>query len=690
MRHLFKPLMFLLTLLVSLSAGATGAQKLYLSFEQRVAMTYALLANGETPEIKDAYLDRAENYLQQGTHLPPRVVKVQNFEQFLKAFRGEWPNTQSVALDLQLLEQQGAKGLPTFKSDSPRVQSQIDRYLKWQLEQLKALATQGKSAQEMTDLTKHLMFNSSKILTNRSAAKTLLLQANDTLFAEKMQEFDHIGEKIATSELGKTADAPTRIVLQTLFSEYFARLSSASKKLIVSSYLSGDLFANDMKKFEIMVQNSGPQLQKLLQVVARQGELNPEMLKVFKTLEDSVRPVSSIQVQELLDSEKGNYRILSFDKKPLGVGTMAQVHRAKISVHERRENVVVRFIKPEIEKRVQEDARILAEVATIIDANPILEKEGFPKLAPLVSDITATVTAELSQSDTIVRQKIAAKAYNKTVFMKTPGYKNDIEFHVPGIFDPKNKDSKFMTQEMVLGAKLDKEAATWQHLAPELKKGVAEALASLWGTELMFGSGFYHSDLHQGNFMIRLTDEKIVVNILDFGMGGVISPQMQKQILILGVGIELNRADMIANSFWGFSNKDTNQINETQLRTLVNARLSNLTKLTADDLSVDSWTKFLMNQGLRLPYDFINLNRGLKILDKLLENSGSNLTVSSLVKEYASKHPIEMYRRLIIEGKLSHADVIKLGLDHIFNKNPEPVLHKAPVILAPSCQAVFL
>lgn len=672
--------------------GQKAAQRsgLYLSYEQRVALTYALLAHGEKSEIQHSYLDRAEKYFGSGAKLPVQTVQVNSFADFLEHFRGQWPDTQSVALDLEIIEKDGPRAAAVYESKSARVQSQINQYQLWQFAQLKKMSVSEKAAQGSFQ-SKELVAKAMHLLQTpqgKQEAKAWVLDANEALFTSRMQEFDRVGEKIATSGLAQSSDATMKIILQTMFSEYFARLSPDSKKLMVSSFLGGNLQATEMQKFEIMVQNAGPQLQKLLQVVARQGDLSPEMTHVFKSLEDAVRPVPFRLVQKMLDAEKENYKFIYFENKPLGVGTMAQVHRAKILLDGQRLDVVVRFIKPGIGLRVAEDGRILTEVAAILDNNPLLATSGTPKLSPIVADITATAVAELSQSDTVARQKMGELRYNQTTFMETAQYKNSLEFHVPAVFAPAGKNSAFMVQEMVLGQKLDKEALLWADAAPELKKGVIESLAKMWGQEVLFGSGFYHSDLHQGNFMVQVTDEKIRVNILDFGMGGVISADLQRQVLLLGAGIEVKNPELVARAFWDISNQSLNQISRQQLSSLVAARIkANLTD--PNEISIDGWTKWAMNQGLRLPYDFISLNRGIVIINKLLQDSGSTFSISKLIKSVAVKNPFLVYHRLVVEENMSHADLFKLGLKEIMRNvwKAEPVSTPKTTV---RCEAVFL
>lgn len=663
---MLRPFHFLLLVVLfffnSRYAPASGRTELYLSFEQRVAITYALLAQGEDQAVKDKVLARAQKYFQHLASFPVESKSVNNFAEFLQDFRGQWPDTHKVSLDLDLIEKKGVRPLRIYEATSPRIQRQIDQYLEWQQGQLKEMLEKDKNIDG--NLFTGLPQKVAALVTNPQGQKLvgqLILENSEKFIGEHMREMNRVGERIANSGFGQQQDATMRIFMQTMFSEYFSRLGADSKKLIVSSFLGGDLQVSDIKKFEIMVQNSGPQLQKLLQVVARQADLGAEMLTVFRNLENSVRPVAWSQVDEILQKEQKNFKFVYFERKPIGVGTMAQVHRAKILLDGARKDVVVRFIKPGINERVQEDHKILSSVAKILDENPEFRKTGAPKLEPIIEDITATVKAELNQEETIQRQRFAKTRYEKTVLLKTPQYRNDLEIHVPDIYLGKGP-SDFMVQELVIGRKLDKEVGMYNEVAPQLKKAVVEEISKAWAHEVLFGKGFYHSDLHQGNFMIEVTDDKIRLNILDYGMGGVIPPEMQRLVILLGAGVDLNSEELITRAFWKLSQKDKNTIREEQFRSFVKERLQRIQKGQEALTSMENWTAWAMDRGLRLPYEFISLNRGIVIVNKLLQDSGSKMRLSSILREQAVANPGYIYKVLAVEEKLSYADLLRLGL----------------------------
>lgn len=676
---------FFFTLVYQAGIAWGEDSSLYLSFEQRLAVSYALATYDRPAEEQREIVDRAARYYSEWSQQKPQIKSVKNFDEFLKLYRGEWPSTQSLDLDLRLIEARGVAPRYEYRAPSARVQKQIEVFLKYQNQQLLETVVREVKIESRPNFAAELM-GLTWALSQEGQTQLIeeTLKRVGSIIGEQFKQIENVGELMADSHLGRQQNDQTRILMKTLFTEYFSRLSVDSKKLIASTYLGGDLKMSDLQKFEIMIQNSGPQLQKLLQVVARQADMPKEMLEIFRTLENSVRPVPWVQVSALLQSEKEHYQFKEFERRPLGVGTMAQVHRAKLQWNGKDQDVVVRFIKPGIEERVNEDHRILKEVARILDANLSFRNTGVPQLTPLVEDITQTVRAELNQGDTIERQLLAKTRYEKTVLIETDRYKNYIEFHVPGLYV--EADSKLMVQEMVFGKKLDKEVQTYKEMVPGLKRAIVEAMAMNWAREVLLGGGFFHSDLHQGNFMVDFRDPAIRVNILDFGMGGVITRAMQNNLLVLGAGIELLDAKIVTEAFLALSERAKNTVTDTQFRSLVEAKMLAVRK-SGVKLTSDQWTSWALDAGLRLPYEFINLNRGLVIVNKLLQDSGSQLNVALMLKRMAMLNPFDIYSRLVLESKFSKADFVRLGWGEA-KKVLGGIQESAPT-MAPLCSQVF-
>lgn len=177
--------------------------------------------------------------------------------------------------------------------------------------------------------------------------------------------------------------------------------------------------------------------------------------------------------------------------------------------------------------------------------------------------------------------------------------------------------------------------------------------------------------------MVELTEPAIKVAILDFGMGGTIRRDMQIDLLLLGAGLELNRADVITETLWSLSEKDQNKMTREQLEAGVKERIAQITSGKMAWQPLNSWTTWAMDSGLDFPYEFVSLNRGMAILDKSLIDAGSKLNSSILAKQLAGKSMRVLFSDLRSKGLLSWKDLAKLGWLTI---NPPAITPVAPAV----------
>lgn len=193
--------------------------------------------------------------------------------------------------------------------------------------------------------------------------------------------------------------------------------------------------------------------------------------------------------------------------------------------------------------------------------------------------------------------------------------------------------------------------------------------------------------------MVNVVEPKIVVNILDFGMGGTISPELQRQVMVLGVGTDIISGDLIGRSFWDLSDKERNAISEADFKKAVNAKAENIRKGREPNISMELWMAWALNKGLGVPYEFVSLNRGMGIVNKLLEESGSKLDLTKITKSLAKEHPMVVYNALVVREKVPLKDLVRVGwseMKTVFQDEPAKIRSfSLPNGGAVSCQAVF-
>lgn len=447
---------------------------------------------------------------------------------------------------------------------------------------------------------------------------------------------------------------PQVLVISKLLKAYFKNLPEKQKIEIVYQLSQIPINSNSMDVFLVMIQNSGPQIQKLIQIMGRSSVIPAEFQNVFQKLESQVNPVPWREVRALVESEGVEINdFIYFERTPIGVGTMAQAHRVQfIDEKGQRQSSVIRFLKPKIAELIKMDYDILKVIANDIDNDPELKKFNLPSLADLVDDLNKSVVEELDLLRTITDQNKAQKIYKKFNYIKFNNQKNKLQFSVPKTYAI-GKNKNLMVQELVFGQKPYKELKQYKDIYPDLYEVIAEKTAELWLTEAFFGSGFFHADLHQGNLLMQITDSEIKVNLLDFGMTGFLNSEMQKSALLLGLGIRLNHPQLIFKHITLLSKL---QLAVPGLLKKIQERCDKIKLQQIKQQSLSEWITWALDQGLDLNYEFLKLNRGLTAIEVLLTDAKSKLTFTDIIQSLALQNKIYMAEIVVGEKDLKIKD----------------------------------
>ncbi len=640
-RHLLK----IFYVLITLSTSFAGAQtQFYLNSSEKSIIALALKSIQADPAeqielVKNIYLR-----LKRSEHKTQKKIKINSHKELVESMQNEDLfsnyNLSELNNDDLLAEIKSVE----YYSDIPTLQKRIDNYINKRTETLR---------------------NSSLII--GLAGFDLALQNRSS--NQELKDFvtTYIENKSAefVSKMNATEN-PQALVIGKLLKAYFLNLPESQKIEIVYQLSKLPIDANHMDFFLVMIQNSGPQIQKLIQIMGRSANIPKDFQDVFQKLESQVSPVPWRKVKSLIENE--GLKVSDFDyfeKKPVGVGTMAQTHRVQMTDENgERQSLVIRFLKPNIEKMVEMDYQILKTIAKEIDNDPELKNLNLPSLADLIDDLNNSVTEELDLERTIKDQNKAQKIYSKSEVIRFNEQKNELQFSVPKTFSL-GKNKKLMAQELVFGQKPYKELVQYKEIYPDLYTIIAEKTAELWLTEVFFKGGFFHADLHQGNMMMQITDPEIKVNLLDFGMTGQLTADQQKSALLLGLGIKTNHTELILKHLTLLSK---NQKETAAFRKLVVERCLQIQRNEIKEQSLSEWIAWSLDQGQDLNYEFLKLNRGITAIEILLSDAKSSLTFDQIVQKIALKNKIYMTDLLLKEKNLKlkdYPDLLKMIKDSV-------------------------
>ena len=278
----------------------------------------------------------------------------------------------------------------------------------------------------------------------------------------------------------------------------------------------------------------GPTFVKLGQVLASRPDLLPEAyVQALSRLHDRVKPFAYAEVEEIVAGEL-DVRISKaysrFDETPIAAASLGQVHSAVL--RDGRE-VVVKVQRPDIARQIAEDFEILAQMAKFLEAHTDFGRRR--RLLEVLEEFRLTIKHELDYQREA--QNLVAMGENLAEF-------GLIQVPQP-VADYSTR--RVLTMDYVRGSKITK-------LGPlarlELDGGaLAEELFNAYLKQVLV-DGLFHADPHPGN--VFLTDDGRIA-LLDLGMVGRVTPDMQASLLNILIGISEGKSEDVANSIVAIS-----------------------------------------------------------------------------------------------------------------------------------------
>jgi len=245
----------------------------------------------------------------------------------------------------------------------------------------------------------------------------------------------------------------------------------------------------------------GPTFIKLGQLLStRTLLLPPPFIVELAKLHDEVPPFPFPQVLTILGDElkrsPADY-FASIEEVPIGSASIAQVHRA---MRVTGEKCVIKVQRPEIERVVQVDLEIMAQVANLLQNHV----EGWRVHRP------TAIVAEFAKG---MAQELDFTAEASHIARFAHQFEGETTLYVPRVFS-NSSTRRVLTMEYIDGIKASRNDLLTE--AAMDRKEIATRITDLVMKQI-FVHGFFHADPHPGNIHIMPGN---VICFLDFGMMG--------------------------------------------------------------------------------------------------------------------------------------------------------------------------
>lgn len=279
------------------------------------------------------------------------------------------------------------------------------------------------------------------------------------------------------------------------------------------------------RKFHTLAIDLGGLMIKVGQFMSSRLDILPsEITKELEGLQDEVAPVSFDQIVAQLQNELGQdldsaYAV--FETEPIAAASLGQAYRAKLSQSLAGqygfENVVVKVLRPGIEKVVEVDLRALRKIGGWLSrVKLVARRTDAPRL---VEEFAQTTLQEIDYLNEAKNLERFEKNFAADPRVKTPEIVWDRTSHRTLTLSDVSA-IKITDIDNLVAAGLDPNA-------------VAAELARIT-FEQFFVHGFFHADPHPGNIFVNKEDDvdgvSFSLTFIDFGMMGEISDELRENL----------------------------------------------------------------------------------------------------------------------------------------------------------------
>ncbi|MDO6445339.1 ubiquinone biosynthesis regulatory protein kinase UbiB [Colwellia sp. 1_MG-2023] len=247
-------------------------------------------------------------------------------------------------------------------------------------------------------------------------------------------------------------------------------------------------------RFRLAIESLGPVFIKFGQMLSTRRDLLPDdFSNELALLQDQVTAFDGEIAQQLIIDAIGKDEFLhsfeDFDLTPLASASIAQVHTATLKQDDQVKQVVIKVLRPNIDKVIHADIKVMAMFAGIFSRWLPDGKRLRPK--EVVAEYKKTILDELD-----LNREAANAIQLKRNFSQ--GRKNDHVLYVPDIYS-EYSSKNVLVMERIYGIGVA-DIEQLHRLNVDMKL-LAERGVEVFFTQV-FRDSFFHADMHPGNVFV--------------------------------------------------------------------------------------------------------------------------------------------------------------------------------------------
>ncbi len=324
-----------------------------------------------------------------------------------------------------------------------------------------------------------------------------------------------------------------RVLVKHGFGDVLERITSRKERQAEAAEVKGAILKPGVlspRRVRLVLEELGPSFVKLGQLMSTRADIfPPEYIEELRKLQDRVPPIPFTEIQEVIEGELKrpiNEVFVEFDRESFAAASVAQAHLATLPVGKR---VVVKVIRPAIEKKIREDIRLMYYLADKIEKTFDVGRILAP--SNVVREFERNIFRELDML-------IEAGSIEKF----SRNFQDTEEIYIPKVYWDYTTKS-ILVMERIDGFKVDQVEEQKVHgIDP---KEVALIGLRCFARQLM-EFGFFHADPHPGNVIVMYDGR---VSLVDFGITGYLDEEVMRQIANIFLGYAEHDYDLVMEAF---------------------------------------------------------------------------------------------------------------------------------------------
>lgn len=363
----------------------------------------------------------------------------------------------------------------------------------------------------------------------------------------------------------------------------------------------------------------GPSFIKVGQLLSSREDLfDPAFIAELKELQDNAAAVNFTEMKQVIEESLGKkiedvFEI--FDQNPIGVASIGIVYKAQLK--ESKKAVVVKVRRPHIKQKILNDFEIIDFIVLSIER--ISKEVQYLGLSRAVNDFFKSIQLELNF--------VIEANNNRKISASLKSIDTDGILVIPEVYRDLSSEA-VLVMDYIKGIPFNeiKDISAHEGLEAKITKCVDLFMHN------MLVDGFFHADLHGGNFFL-LEDGN--VGLIDFGLVGVLGKKNRTSLVAILYALLNNNYENLVYEFLDVAEFDKVPDHDKMIRDIRDA-LSVYIGLSVKEMDVTALTRSIVSTLSRhevyLPRDWFIIFRALMTLDGVGKSLNMELNIFETIE----------------------------------------------------------